>query len=256
MPDRLLRDELLESERWLDLPSDTDRLAFIPLLLNVDDFGNLEAGLRRLFRLFHKCTQVKTEEHTAVVLAHLHEADLARPYQVAAREFLHLPRFRPHRQYLTRKVPASPWDYERELGKDRRVISRGLAKEHELGENIATTSHQRSNDVAEGVGVGVGVGVVDVELPETSLPPGKGKGAGKGNPKRATRLADDWKIPEDWIAVGLAVHPDWSRAGIIRESLTFHDHWCAKAPGKDATRVNWLLTWRTWIRRSAVEPVR
>ena len=67
-----------------------------------------------------------------------------------------------------------------------------------------------------GVGVGVGVGV-DVELPETSTPRGKGKGAGKGNPKteRASRLPEDWKIPDEWIEWTLAFRPDWTRAGVI-----------------------------------------
>ena len=44
MADRLIRDELLESDRWLDLHSDTTRLAYVGLLLLADDFGNLEGG--------------------------------------------------------------------------------------------------------------------------------------------------------------------------------------------------------------------
>lgn len=49
MPDRLLRADLFESDRWLDLPSTDARLLFVYLLTVADDYGNLEDS-RRLFR--------------------------------------------------------------------------------------------------------------------------------------------------------------------------------------------------------------
>ena len=153
MPDRVIRDELLDSDRWLDLGHDTERLVFIGLLLRCDDFGNMEAGLGRLFRFVQSFTQVKSQENVASILAHLADADLIRLYEVDGRELIHIPRLRPHRQYLVRRCPPSPWcDTSTPLGKTRRIINRGLAV------NVVTTSLPRSNDVAEGVGVGVGVG--------------------------------------------------------------------------------------------------
>lgn len=176
MPDRVIRDELLDSDRWLDLPADTDRLVYVGLLLVCDDFGNLEGGIKRMYRFLHRFTQVKSEEVVATVLNHLGDADLIRRYEVAGREFWHVPRFRPHRQYLVRKCPASPWEKDRELGKHRRVFLRGIAKEQTHSENVATTSLPRSNHVAEGVGVGVGVGE-NLKRTSTSAPvdnfPGK-----------------------------------------------------------------------------------
>lgn len=161
MPDRLIRDELLDSERWLALPNDGDRLAFVGLLLRCDDFGNLEGGPRRLFRFLYHFTQIKTEEAAATSLLHLADADLLRRYEVEKRELYHIPRFRPHRQYLVRKVPASPWDADRAVGKNRRVIEQGLAKEQSLKEplanNVATISQALGIGLPEGVGVGVGV---------------------------------------------------------------------------------------------------
>lgn len=153
MADQLLRDELLKSDRWLDLPNDTCRLAYIPLLLIADDFGNLEAGGKRLFRLWEPTTQVGTPENAAIVLMHLIDADLARGYTGGDREFIHLPRFRSHRSYLVRKCPPSPWcDPETSLGKHvRKISNQGHAKK------VTATSQQRSSDVLLGVGVGVGV---------------------------------------------------------------------------------------------------
>lgn len=155
MPDRVIRDELLDSERWLALPCDTDRLVFVGLLLRCDDFGNLEGGPRRLFRFLHGFTQVKTEEAAGTALMHLADADMLRRYEIEKREYFHLPRFKAHRQYIVRKYPPSPWDIAVELGKTQRVQIRGLAKDHQLSENVASTSLPRSMHVAQGVGVGV-----------------------------------------------------------------------------------------------------
>lgn len=188
MPDRVIRDELLDSDRWLDLPTDTDRLAYVGLLLVCDDFGNLEGGIKRLYRFLHGFTQVKSEEVVATVLTHLGDADLIRRYEVDGREYWHIPRFRPHRQYLVQRYPQPPWTKEedrRELGKTRRVILRGIAKDQPLAENVATTSLPRSNHVAEGVGVGVGVGEIQkrssAAQPVDNFPP------------KSRSWADHWK---------------------------------------------------------------
>lgn len=157
MSDTLFRDELLESGRWLDLPTDTDRLSFFGLRLRADDFGNVEGGLRKLFRFLARFTQIKTEEVAAVTLEHLLSADLIRPYKANDRDFYHLPRCRTPKSYLVRKCPASPWcNPEEQLGKHiRKITKQGLAL------NVTSTSLEHNKDVLLGVGVGVGVGVVE-----------------------------------------------------------------------------------------------
>ncbi len=162
MADRILRDELWESDRFLDLPTDIARLAFLRFLSAADDFGNLEGGARRLTRMIQACTQAKTEDAVMGAIDALMAADLIRRYVVDGRELFHVPRGRPHRQYIVRKMPASPWDAELKLGKTQRIETRGLAKDHQpqpLRENVATTSPPDGNHVAQGVGVGVGVGI-------------------------------------------------------------------------------------------------
>lgn len=162
MADRVIRDELLQSPRFEDLTTDTDRIVFVGCILIADDFGNFEGGARRLYRWMLGFSQVKTETDSIKIMSDLADVDLARRYEVEGREFWHIPRFRAHRQYLTRRVPPSPWcNPHAVLGKTKRVIDRGLAK------NVATTSQLHSSDVAEGVGVGVGVG----EVPAAAPPP-------------------------------------------------------------------------------------
>ncbi len=187
MPDRILRDELWGSDRFLDLPSDTHRLAFIRLVNVADDFGNLEGGGRRIYRMLHSGTQVKTPEHCAGILGGLVECDLLRRYEVEGREFFHIPRFGQHRNYRVRKVPPSPWcDAESALGKNVRVSKQGLAKNLsatllERSSNVAVTLQGRSRNVLAGVGVGVGVGdgvgVGNVNTIAASVPPRPAKRA-------------------------------------------------------------------------------
>ena len=66
-------------------------------------------------------------------------------------------------------------------------------------------------------------------------------------PKRGKRLADDWQLPKLWGEWALAEYPAWT-ADIVRlEAAKFADHWHAQA-GKDAVKLEWEATWRTWCR--------
>lgn len=63
-------------------------------------------------------------------------------------------------------------------------------------------------------------------------------------PKRATRLPNDFLMPEDWKTEALKINP---LIDIETESAKFCDYWHAKS-GKDATKIDWLATWRNWCR--------
>jgi len=113
MPDRIVRADILESPRWLDLSSDTHRLVYLGILLCVDDFGNVEGG-RRLWRKVHGFSQIKTEQDFVKLMSELQDVDLVRRYTATTsddeqREYWHVPRFRNLRRYTSRKCPISPW---------------------------------------------------------------------------------------------------------------------------------------------------
>ena len=166
MSDRIIRDEIWMSDRFLDLPTDVARVAFMRFISLADDFGNLEGGMKRLFRILEVCTQAKTMTAVEGAIDSLLQADLIRRYTVDDRELFHIPRFHVHKQYVARKVPASPWcDKNAPLGKESRgrkavtvVPNQGLAsrKTPERSNHVVTTSQPRSNLVVHGVGVGVG----------------------------------------------------------------------------------------------------
>lgn len=161
MSDKVLRDEIWESDRFIGLPTDTARVAFMRFLSVSDDFGNFEGGGRKIHRMLESCTQAKTDSAIEHTIDALMAVDLIRRYTVGDRELFHIPRTKSHRQYIVRKMPPSPWDLDQKLGKTQRIEARGLAKDdanQPLEKNVDTTSLLRSMHVAQGVGVGVGVG--------------------------------------------------------------------------------------------------
>lgn len=70
--------------------------------------------------------------------------------------------------------------------------------------------------------------------------------------KRASRLPEDWELPVDfreWC------HEEWPGIRdqfIASQADRFRDYWVSKA-GRDAAKVNWLATWRNWMRRAVEE---
>lgn len=145
MPDRIIRDELLQSERWLDLPTDTHRLVYTGLLLRADDYGNLEGGPRRLYRWMHAFTQVKNEADSIKVMSDLQDAGLVLRYEVENKEYWHIARFKNSRWYWTRRCPQSPYSDDNDNEKKQRPSEK-------RDTHVAHTLPTRR----EGVGVGVG----------------------------------------------------------------------------------------------------
>ena len=152
MPDRVIRDELLQSVRWLDLPSDTHRLIYENLILIADDYGNVEGGPRRLFRWMHGFTQVKTEADAIKIMSDLQDADMVRRYEIKpelstelSTEYWHLPRFKNSRWYWKRSYPQSP--FSDDVTNEDKQRPSGNGNTH-----VANTLPTRR----EGVGVGVG----------------------------------------------------------------------------------------------------
>lgn len=63
---------------------------------------------------------------------------------------------------------------------------------------------------------------------------------------RASRLPDDWQPPTEAVAWAAESHPLIDPA---LETEKFRDFWRAK-PGKDGRKLDWLATWRNWIRNA------
>lgn len=76
----------------------------------------------------------------------------------------------------------------------------------------------------------------------------EGKKKRSGAAASGSRLPADFVVPEDWLGWA-AAERNWDRKTVEIEAASFVDHWKAKA-GKDGRRLDWLATWRNWVRGS------
>lgn len=68
--------------------------------------------------------------------------------------------------------------------------------------------------------------------------------------KNAKRLSEEWTPDKQYWEAAQLIKPDMTQEWFIQVAHKFKDYWIAKA-GKDATKADWLATWRNWIRREA-----
>jgi hypothetical protein len=227
LPDRVIRDELLDSERWLSLKRNTHRLAFVCLLLRCDAFGNLEGADGQLWRAWRDPLNLQDRAAIPEILEALISADLLRVYEAGGKRYLHIPRTRFRLRYVNRVCPLSPWTTTEE----KQILTKNSPGANQEQTGSAPDSRRPSKEKLREVGVKV-LGVVS----ENKL-----------RLARATRLPADWSLPDHWKTWAVTVHhlePD----RVVRISLGFRDFWIAKA-GADAAKLDWFATFRNWIRR-------
>ena len=85
----------------------------------------------------------------------------------------------------------------------------------------------------------------EYRVQSTDIPPNPPKGGSAKS--RATRLPQDWVIPQEFQAWALS--QGLSEFDVRKQADVFKDYWIAKA-GKDGTKTDWFATWRNWIRRA------
>lgn len=73
-------------------------------------------------------------------------------------------------------------------------------------------------------------------------------GSGRVTSTRGTRLAHDFQIPAEWIDFAISTRM-WEPADAQAEAENFRDFWVSKS-GAGAAKLDWLATWRNWVRNS------
>ncbi len=67
---------------------------------------------------------------------------------------------------------------------------------------------------------------------------------------RGTRFAAESQAPEAWLAYCKAERPELDASKTFE---MFRDYWVAKA-GKDGLKLDWLATWRNWVKSQSLRP--
>jgi hypothetical protein len=106
LPDRVIRDELLTSERYWSVSIEAQRL-FIHVMLCADDLGRF-SGKNYTIRAACFPGQAIPAEKVEKLLAELQDSDLVRVYQSSGERFLFVPRFRQRLRFKTSRYPSPP----------------------------------------------------------------------------------------------------------------------------------------------------
>jgi uncharacterized protein YdaU (DUF1376 family) len=72
------------------------------------------------------------------------------------------------------------------------------------------------------------------------------------NHSKGARIDKDFLLNQEWADEALKIKPNLSTKEMIDIFATFKDYWISKA-GKDGVKLDWLATWRNWIRRQEVK---
>lgn len=106
MPDRIIRDELLTSERYWNV-SDEAKLLYIHLLISADDTARFTG---KNFSLRTRCFPSRAMEATRMeaILLELVDQDLIRLYEVDKERYVFIPRFKQRLRFINSKYPEPP----------------------------------------------------------------------------------------------------------------------------------------------------
>lgn len=66
----------------------------------------------------------------------------------------------------------------------------------------------------------------------------------------ATRLSEDWQLPDDWAIWAKQERPDLNPNKVAD---SFKDYWIAQ-PSAKGKKTNWQATWRNWVRNQKADP--
>jgi len=106
MPDRIIRDELLTSERYWNV-SDEAKLLYIHLLISADDTARYTG---KNFSLRTRCFPGRSMEAVRMetLLTELVDQDLIRLYEVDRERYVFIPRFKQRLRFINSKYPEPP----------------------------------------------------------------------------------------------------------------------------------------------------
>lgn len=156
MPDRIIRDELLTSERYWTVSIQSQQL-YVHLLLVADDAARCSG---KNFTLRSACYPGRAMEPAELerMLQELSDADLVRPYIVDGERYVFIPRFKNRRRYVSSsKYPEPPNE-----------INDMVARKSDSSMLKTDSSQTQVIPKSGGVGVGVGVGVGEKIKPLSS----------------------------------------------------------------------------------------
>jgi hypothetical protein len=153
-------------------------------------------------------------------------------------------------QYQLRKMEAARWIVLINAGNGGRNVHR---------EYVINPDWLNGADFAslENGANGNGNGATGDEKGATAIAPAskrKEPSQNRHSTARGTRLPETWQLPKKWGEWAQQEFPTWTVEHIRMLGEKFRDHWVAST-GKNATKHDWLATWRNWCRDPRSRPL-
>lgn len=212
MPDRIIRDELLNSERYWAVSMEAQRL-FVHLMLCVDDTARYSG---KNFTIRSACFPGQAVEPSKLEkqLLELVDVDLVRIYYVGDERFIFIPRFRQRLRFTKSKYPPPPQEIN-DIPSEKSDLSLTQVSpkpdsSRQKRREVKRSEEKRSKAEA-----------------------------------RASRLPSNWSPSEEVLAWSSKTRPELVMSTVVEE---FRDYWLAEG-GQKARKVDWELAFRNWVRR-------
>jgi hypothetical protein len=174
MPNRIIRDSILDSDRYRELGAVEARLLFLEMLLLADDYGLLPVGAGFLSRRT-TAGYGKSPEAIAGLIGAMVDRDLIRTYSDGGRTFAYIPRFGNSPRAKRPKWPLPPEPSRSEINElSQKRIANAM--------RVQTYAPETETET------------------ETETEKTKEKTKPKAHDKRAPVDLPDWLRAEDWRA--------------------------------------------------------
>jgi hypothetical protein len=216
MPNRIIRDGLLSSDRYHEVGIE-GRLLFFELLLTADDYGLISLSPVFLRMRCPTCSG-KQKEFISKLIGELVDVDLLRRYESGGSAYGYIPRFGNTPRAKKPKYPTPP---EGIGGNDINKLisemhSRRCAYAMQMQANAPETETETETET---------------EKPKTKTP------------GRGVRLPPDWRPTAELLAWAKQKRPDLDMPEVTDG---FCDYWHSKS--RDATKLDWNLAFCSWVR--------
>jgi uncharacterized protein YdaU (DUF1376 family) len=141
-------------------------------------------------------------------------------------------------------------DEELERMKDKQAKARASAAASVCARKAKAEAENLSNECTAANQRTVNGRSAEVELPTpTPTPTSKLRlEVESDSPHRGSRLPSDWQLPEAWAIWAMQTRPDLDPHETANR---FADYWHS-IPGAKGRKVDWLATWRNWVRNEKV----
>lgn len=249
MPTRMIRDALIESDRWLNLAHPAERLAYVVLLLKADDLGTADATDGQLVRLWREPCNLKGREDAQRILQALADADLVRLYEADGKRLVFIPRFRQRfraRTFRRLPPPETLLHDEPDILENIRQINNQTRKLTGICQSLAGQLPDDGQAVAPVVVVvGEGVDVGEVETATASRDGSRSADEPQSASQEIIPNGTGWTgITEDDRQVWAAAYPAISIESELNAALA----WIRANPRNKKSKYRRFLT--NWLKRA------